>query len=114
MQALLLNPKYYSRGGGGFPFSVSLCRRLPDDIAGASSGCGLLGGGSEGALVLFADCINGRVIVGSGSSTPQRSRLSADRLQAGAAPMIKWSKTVLNWQCVTSRSNDPAQEKNTF
>lgn len=69
--------------------SCWLCRGLPDEIAGAGGGCGLLGGGSECALVLFTKCIDGRVIVGGGGSAPLRSRLSADWLQAGAARMKK-------------------------
>lgn len=47
-----------------------LCRGLPDKIAGASCGCGLLGGGSERALVLLTEGIDGRVIVRGGCSAP--------------------------------------------
>lgn len=61
------------------------CRGLPDEIAGAGSGCGLLGRGGECALVLFAECIDGGVSVGRGGAAPLGSRLSADWLQTGAA-----------------------------
>lgn len=69
-----------------------MCRPLPDEISGAGIGCGLLGGGSERALVLFAECIDGGVIVGGGGSAPLGSRLSADWLQAGAAKSEKWER----------------------
>lgn len=53
----------------------------------AGIGCGLLGGGSERALVLLAECIDGGVIVGGGGSAPLGSRLITDWLQAGTAPI---------------------------
>lgn len=62
---------------------------LPDEIVGAGSGCGLLGGGSERALVLLAECVDGGVIVGGGGPASLGSRLSADRLQTGAAQVKK-------------------------
>lgn len=57
---------------------------LPDEIAGASSGCGLFGGRGESSLVLLAESIDGGVIVGCGGAAALGSRLIADRLQAGA------------------------------
>lgn len=64
-------------------------RALPDEVAGAGGGRGLLGGGGERTLVLFTERIDGGVIVGGGSSAPLGRRLSADRLQAGAAKKKK-------------------------
>lgn len=60
---------------------------LPDEVVRAGSGRGLLGGGSECALVLFAECIDSGVIVRGGGSAPLGSRLSADWLQTGTAPI---------------------------
>lgn len=57
----------------------------PDDAAGAGGGRGLLGGRRERAFVLLAERIDGGVIVRGGGAAPLRRRLSADRLQAGAA-----------------------------
>lgn len=68
---------------------LSVSAGLPDEIAGAGSRCGLLGGGRERALVLFTERIDGRVIVGGGSSTSLGSRLSAGWLQAGTTITIK-------------------------
>lgn len=61
----------------------------PDNTAGAGGGRGLLGGRRERALVLLAKRVDGRVIVGRGGAAPLRRRLSADRLQAGAAATQK-------------------------
>lgn len=58
---------------------------IPDKISGAGGGCGLLGGRGERALVLFAERVDGGVIVGGGGPAPLRGRLSTDRLQARAA-----------------------------
>lgn len=59
---------------------------------GTGGGCGLLGGRRERALVLFAECVDGGVIVGGGGSAPLGRRLSADWLQTGAAPRGKKSE----------------------
>lgn len=63
----------------------SLSTYVPDKIVRAGSGRSLLGGGSECALVLFTECIDGGVIVRCSSPTALRSWLSTDRLQTGAA-----------------------------
>lgn len=68
-------------------------RGLPDEIVGTGIGCGLLGGRSERAFVLFAECVDGGVIVGGGGSAPLGGRLRADWLQAGAAPEEKEEKS---------------------
>lgn len=81
-------------GGAGRLFCV---RVLPDEIAGAGGGCGLLGGGGERTLVLFTERIDGGVIVGGGGSAPLGSRLSAGRLQAGAARIKERSKIGTTW-----------------
>lgn len=65
-----------------FP-SLPTC--VPDKIVRAGSGRSLLGGGSECALVLFTECIDGGVIVRCSGPTALRSWLSTDRLQTGAA-----------------------------
>lgn len=65
------------------------CNVAPDNAAGAGGGRGLLGGRRERALVLLAERIDGGVIVWGGGAAPLRGRLSADRLQAGAAAAHK-------------------------
>lgn len=57
---------------------------LPDKVMGTGSWCGLLGGRSERALVLFTERIDGGVIVGGGRAAPLGSRLSSDWFQTGA------------------------------
>lgn len=68
---------------------LSVAAGSPDEVAGAGSRCGLLGGGSERAFVLFTERIDGRVIVGGGSATALGSGLSAGWLQAGTELTIK-------------------------
>lgn len=70
---------------------------LPDEVVGAGSGCGMLGGGGERALVLFAQCIDGGVIVGGGGTASLGSRLSTDWLQTGAARIKEKKKEKSNY-----------------
>lgn len=63
------------------PHSLSMCYDCsPDKTSRTGSGRGLLGGWSEGALVLFTECVDVGVIVGGGSAAPLRCRLRADWL----------------------------------
>lgn len=72
---------------------------LPDEIARAGSGCGLLGRWSERALVLLTECIDSGVIVGGGGPASLGSRLSTDGLQTGAAQIffLKFKKLKSFW-----------------
>lgn len=56
---------------------------LPGIVLGAGGGRGLFGGWREGALVLFAERIDGRVIFRCGGATPLRRGLSTDWLETG-------------------------------
>lgn len=81
--------KVERRGSSSGASGYVCVRVLPDEIAGAGGGCGLLGGGGERTLVLLTERIDGGVTVGGCSSAPLGSRLSADRLQTGAAQIKK-------------------------
>lgn len=84
---------------------LTLGRNPPAEAAGAGGGRGLLGRGGERALVLLAERVDGRVIVGGGVAAALGGGLGADRLQTGAAgegkqknrkgldPSVKWHYT---------------------
>lgn len=63
-------------------FQVSVIVVLPEGVLGTGGRCGPFGRWCHGALVLLAQCIDGRVIIWSGCSTGLGGGLVADRLHA--------------------------------